>query len=332
MDRQDKNKMWAAVHSGTAIDEHTAVSILGAGHGELSEILHAAHTVTSRSFGREVSLCSIANVRSGNCSEDCRFCAQSSYYEVASAQIYPLMSNEEMKDCSRKASAAPIEFFSYVTSGRALGPKSLSKLCETVHELEKEESKNPGMAHCASLGCLSYEDLCRLKESGMVRYHHNLETSRSYFPEVCTTHSFDERIRTIRDAKKAGLEVCSGGLLGLGESPAQRVELAMELAEHDVDSIPLNFLIPIAGTPLEHMQPMKPLEILLAIAMFRLTNPHAEVRMAAGRPSLRNLQAFIFPAGCNGLMVGDFLTVHGQGIQDDIQMLEDLGLTPRQRK
>lgn len=323
--------MWAAVHAGEAIDKHTAVSILGAGHGELAEIIHAAHIVTSRRFGREVSLCSIANVRSGNCSEDCRFCAQSSHYNGTPAPVYPLMSCEEMKDCSRKSSTQPIEFFSYVTSGRALGDKALEKVCEAVEELESEEIKNPGMAHCASLGCLSYEALCRLKKSGMVRYHHNLETARSYFPEICTTHSFDERIRTIRDARRAGLEVCSGGLLGLGETPEQRVELALELATEKVDSIPLNFLIPIPGTPLEHMEQMQPLEILLTIAMFRLTNPHSEVRMAAGRNSLRNLQSFIFPAGCNGLMVGDFLTVHGQGIKDDLQMLQDLGLTIRQR-
>lgn len=329
MDRQDKNSLWTAVHSGEAIDEKTAVAVLGAGHGELSEVLHAAHTVTARSFGREVSICSIANVRSGNCSEDCRFCAQSAHYNVPSAKVYPLMTPEKMKECSRKASRAPIEFFSYVTSGRALSDKSLGIICDTVKELEAEEDKNPGMAHCASLGCLSYDELCRLKECGMVRYHHNLETSRSFFPEICTTHSYDERIRTIRDAKRAGLEVCSGGLLGLGECSEQRVELAMELASHKVDSIPLNFLIPIPGTPLENMAPLKPLEILLTIAMFRLVNPHSEVRLAAGRPALRNLQAFIFPAGCNGLMVGDFLTVHGQGIQDDIQMLEDLGLTPR---
>ncbi len=327
MDRQDKNRMWTAVHAGDAIDEHTAVSILGAGHGELSEVMHAAHTVTARRFGREVSLCAIANVRSGNCSEDCSFCAQSSHYKGTPAPVYPLMSAEEMKDCSRRAAAEPIEFFSYVTSGRALGDESLDKVCGTVEDLDSSVSE--GMSHCASLGCLDYEALCRLKKSGVVRYHHNLETARSHFSEVCTTHSFDERIRTIRDARRAGLAVCSGGLLGLGESHAQRVELAMELAAEKVDSIPLNFLIPIPGTPLEHMEQMKPLEILLSIAMFRLTNPHAEVRMAAGRPALRNLQAFIFPAGCNGLMVGDFLTVEGQGIKDDLQMLDDLGLSVR---
>ncbi|WP_419778652.1 biotin synthase BioB [Maridesulfovibrio sp.] len=327
MDRNEKQSLWNAVHGGEPIDEHTAVSVLGASHGELAEILHAAHTMTVRRFGREVSLCSIANVRSGNCSEDCTFCAQSSHFKGTPAPTYPLMEMDEIQECAEKAGQAPLEFFSYVTSGRALKGKSLEHLCEAVEGMPEHDFN-----HCASLGCMDFESLKRLRESGVVRYHHNLEASESYFPKVCTTHSYEERVRTVRDAKKAGLEVCCGGLLGLGESHAQRVELALTLAELEVDSIPLNFLIPIPGTPLEDVEPLQPLEILLTIAMFRLVNPHAEVRMAAGRAALRSLQSFIFHAGCNGLMVGDFLTVSGQGIEHDLTMLADLGLTVRNKK
>ncbi|CCO23876.1 biotin synthase BioB [Maridesulfovibrio hydrothermalis] len=326
MDRKEKQAIWTAVHGGAAIDKHTAVSILGASHGELAEVLHAAHTMTVRRFGREVSLCSIANVRSGNCSEDCSFCAQSSHFTGTPAPAYPLMSVEEIQDCAEKAGKHPLEFFSYVTSGRALGGKSLSHVCEAVDGMPDKKFN-----HCASLGCLDFESLKKLRESGVKRYHHNLEASESFFQNVCTTHTYDERIRTVRDAKKAGLEVCCGGLLGLGESPEQRVELALAVAAEDVDSIPLNFLVPIPGTPLENVEPLQPLEILLTIAMFRLVNPHAEVRMAAGRAALRSLQSFIFHAGCNGLMVGDFLTVSGQGIENDLTMLKDLGLTVKCR-
>jgi len=322
LDRKEKQAIWTAAHSGGAIDEHTAISILGASHGELAEILHAASTMTTRRFGREVSLCSIANVRSGNCSEDCTFCAQSSHFTGTPAPAYPLMSVNEIRNCAEKAGKSPLEFFSYVTSGRALKGKSLEHVCEAVDGM-RDKTFN----HCASLGCLDYKSLKELRQSGVVRYHHNLEASESFFPEVCTTHTYAERIRTVRDAKKAGLQVCCGGLLGLGESHQQRVELALAIAAEDVDSIPLNFLVPIPGTPLEKVDPLQPLEILLTIAMFRLVNPHAEVRMAAGRVALRSLQSFIFHAGCNGLMVGDFLTVSGQGIENDLTMLKDLGLS-----
>ncbi|WP_027721040.1 biotin synthase BioB [Maridesulfovibrio zosterae] len=326
MDRKDKQAIWTAVHGGGAIDEHTAVSILGASHGELAEILHAAHTMTMRRFGREISLCGIANVRSGNCSENCSFCAQSSHFTGTPAPTYPLMSVEEIRDCAKKAGESPVEFFSYVTSGRALKGKSLSNVCEAVDGMRDTSFK-----HCASLGCLDLESLEKLKSAGVVRYHHNLESSESFFPSVCTTHTYAERIGTVRDAKKAGLEVCCGGLMGIGESPQQRVELALAIAAEEVDSIPLNFLVPIPGTPLENVKPMQPLEILLTIAMFRLVNPHAQVRMAAGRSALRSLQAFIFHAGCNALMVGDFLTVSGQGIEADLTMLKDLGFSVKKK-
>ncbi|OEU66901.1 MAG: biotin synthase BioB [Desulfovibrio sp. S3730MH75] len=336
MDRQEKQAMWDAIHAGKPVDKHVALAILRTSHGELAEILHAAHKVTSLRFGKEVSLCSIANVRSGNCSEDCSFCAQSRHFKGVPAPTYPLMSIEQIKECAEKGGKAPIEYFSYVTSGRALEDKSLNRVCEAVSEMEADKkddisdgsnSADGTFKHCASLGCLSLSSLNKLKESGVSRYHHNLEASESFFPAVCTTHSYSERIETVRNAKKAGLEVCCGGLLGLGESLEQRVELAVAIAAEKVDSIPLNFLVPIPGTPMENNTPLEPLEILLTIAMFRLVNPHSEVRMAAGRGALHSLQSFIFYAGCNGLMVGDFLTVSGQGLDNDLTMLHDLGLT-----
>ena len=328
MDRQEKQTLWDAVHAGKAIDNHTALAVLKASHGELAEILHAAHHVTSHRFGNEVSLCSIANVRSGNCSENCSFCAQSSHFKGVPAPKYPLMSVDEIRQCAEKGGKAPVEFFSYVTSGRALEDKSLDNVCEAVSGMD---SSKESFNHCASLGCLSFESLKKLKDSGVTRYHHNLESSESFFPSVCTTHTYAERIRTVRDARRAGLQVCCGGLLGLGESLEQRVELAVAIAAEKVDSIPLNFLVPIPGTPMEDRPQLEPFEILLTIAMFRLVNPDSEVRMAAGRGALRSLQSFIFHAGCNGLMVGDFLTVSGQGLENDLTMLSDLGLTVKRK-
>ncbi|WP_320172474.1 biotin synthase BioB [Maridesulfovibrio sp.] len=326
MGRSWKDKIRVAAQAGEPIDEVTAVELLGASHDDLAWILDAAHTVTSRSFGSSVSLCAIANVRSGNCSEDCVFCAQSSHFKGTPAPVYPLMEVGEIRECAAKAGRSPVEFFSYVTSGRALGREPLDRVCEAVDGMREVP-----FSHCASLGCLDFESLKKLRESGVVRYHHNLESAESYFQKVCTTHSYAERIRTVRDARRAGLQVCCGGLLGLGESREQRVELALAIAAEKVDSIPLNFLVPIPGTPLEGVGQLEPLEILLSIAMFRLTNPQAEVRMAAGRGALRSLQAFIFHAGCNGLMVGDFLTVSGQGIDSDLTMLSDLGLKARRK-
>jgi len=217
------------------------------------------------------------------------------------------------------AAELPVTHFGVVTSGCALSDDGVERVCSAVRQ-----HKHPRVSWCGSLGCLDYDQLCALKASGLKRFHHNLETAQSFFPQICTTHSWEMRLETVRMAKKAGLEVCCGGIFGLGESIAQRVEFALTLAREAIDSIPLNFLIPIPGTRLEKMEIMKPLDILRTVSMFRLTNPRAEVKVCAGRVHLGDLQSMIFHAGANSMMIGRLLTVAGRNVEQDLQMLRDL--------
>ena len=316
-DQRQELQTQAAV--GEPISGELALAILESGPDRLAEIFAAAEAMRQKHFPRRMVLCAIVNGKCGNCSEDCSFCAQSCR-STATIETYPLRASDEFLAARRTAAGHGVSFFSIVTSGRALSDYDLDRICEMVRSAEQE---NPSW--CCSLGCLSKEQLAKLKAAGFTRYHHNLETAESFFPEVCTTHTYADRVRTIRDAKAAGLDVCAGGIFGIGESKTQRVELALALAEEQVDSIPLNFLVPIDGTPLAGTEPMTPLDILLTIAMFRLTNPTSEVRIAGGREHLRDLQTLIPLAGGNGLMIGNLLTVRGGQVERDLLWLEDLG-------
>jgi biotin synthase len=183
---------------------------------------------------------------------------------------------------------------------------------------------------CASLGVLSKDQLSCLREAGLKRYHHNLETAESYFPTICSTHTFQERVQTIRSAQKEGFEICAGGIFGLGETPEQRIELAFTLRDLDVDSIPLNFLNPVPGTPAEHCSPLPPLDILKIISLFRFVLPEKDIRVCGGREvCLRTLQPLLYLAGANGTMVGNYLTTGGRNPEIDLQEMHDLGFTPR---
>ncbi|MDY6967566.1 MAG: biotin synthase BioB, partial [Spirochaetota bacterium] len=202
----------------------------------------------------------------------------------------------------------------------------LKSICNALEDI----SSNVDIAGCASLGTLSYESAKMLKESGLKRYHHNLETAESFFPEICTTHSYEERIKTVKIAKEAGFEVCCGGIFGIGETPQQRLEFAFTLKELDVDSIPLNFLNPITGTPLENAPAIPPMEILKIIAMFRFVHPTKDIRVCGGRQTnLRGVQPLMYIAGANGIMIGNYLTTAGGDPNEDLQLIEDLMLSIR---
>jgi biotin synthase len=224
-----------------------------------------------------------------------------------------------MVEAFKKAAELPVTHFGVVTSGCALSKSGIERVCGAVHDNE-----HPRVDWCASLGCLDLDQLLALRKAGLKRFHHNLESARSFFPQICTTHSWETRLETVRNARKAGLEVCSGGIFGLGESLEQRVEFASTLASEAVDSIPLNFLVPVPGTRLEAMQPMKPLDILRTISMFRLVNCRAEIKVCAGRVQLGDLQSMIFFAGANSMMIGHLLTVAGGDVERDLRMLQDL--------
>ena len=310
-----------AAEHGTPISQETALEILRCERDEIPEIMAAATKVRKRYFGNRFRLCSIINAKSGECGEDCAFCAQSIYHDTG-IEVFALVSGEEIATAYEKATELPISHFGVITSGKALNGKDLRMVGDAV-----KSKKNPLVTWCASLGCLDESQLLLLKEAGVKRFHHNLECAESFFPSICSTHSYAQRIDTVRAVKEVGMEICCGGILGLGESLEQRVEFADILAKERVDSIPMNFLIPIAGTRLESQIPMKPLDMIRSIAMFRLMNPKAEIKVCAGRIHMRDLQSMIFYAGATGMMMGSLLTVAGRDVQQDQQMIEDLEMS-----
>lgn len=310
-----------AAERGTPVSEDTALDILLSRPDEVPEILSAATAVRKRHFGARFRLCSILNAKSGGCSEDCAFCAQSAHHETH-AEVFDLLDGGAIAAAYLEAAKLPVSHFGVVTSGRALSDGDLEAIAATVRS-----TSDPRLAWCASLGCLDKPRLRLLKEAGVRRFHHNLESAESHFPKICSTHSYALRLDTVRAVKEVGMEVCCGGILGMGESPEQRVEFAALLAREEVDSIPLNFLVPIPGTRLEDETPMKPLDMIRSIAMFRMLNPKAELKICAGRVRMRDLQSMIFYAGATGMMIGPLLTVAGRDVDQDLQMIEDLELS-----
>lgn len=273
-------------------------------------------------FGGRVDPCSIINAKSGNCSEDCAFCAQSVHHNT-DAETYPLRDRKTIVDTARNAYGCGVRRFCIVTSGRGIYSEAeLDTIAGCIREI-----KAIGIQPCATLGTLSREQLTFLKDAGLHRYHHNVETSKNFFPNICSTHSFEERVETLSAAREAGLSLCSGGIIGLGETMRDRAEMALALGEMDVDSVPLNFLMPIPGTPFEGAGFISPLEALKTIALFRHILPDKEIRICGGRAgALRDLHPMIFLAGANGLLMGDYLTTKGRDFESDRRMLADLGL------
>ena len=318
MDRRTLSLIRNAAQEGKPISAQTALAILHCPSDDIPEILSAATVVRHRYFGNRISLCSIMNAKSGACGEDCAFCAQSSFHRTH-AEVSPLRTSEEIIEAYQAAKKMPIAHFGVVTSGRALKNDDIGRICEAI-----KSGSDSDVDLCASLGCLTKDQIKELKAAGLKRFHHNLETAESFFPSICSTHTYAQRLATIRAVKELGMEICCGGILGMGESLEQRVELAFALTGEQVNSIPLNFLIPIKGTPLEKQEPMKPLDIIRSIAMFRMVNPQAEIQVCAGRLQLRNLQSMIFFAGATGMMIGPLLTVTGRNVEKDLQMLKDL--------
>jgi len=309
--------------AGTQLSEELALACSLLPPEELPALFAAATLVRERSFGKNVSLCSIVNAKSGLCPEDCSFCAQSAHHATSVAQ-YPLLDEQTLLAGARAAAANGSSCYGIVTSGSGIrSGEELDRICRVIRQICTEGLIAPG----ASLGTLDEYSVQALKEAGLVTYHHNLETSRSFYPQICSTHDYEDDVATVRLAKRAGLRVCSGGLFGLGESMAQRVELAMTLRDLDVDSVPINFLDPVEGTPLAGSKNLSPMECLHIIALFRLILPQAHITICGGREkNLRDLQSWVFMAGASGIMTGNYLTKDGRQPSDDRQMITDLGL------
>ena len=322
-DGMDWNRLADAALAGSAITPEEARAVLAAPDAELLALLAAAARIRRAHFGVTVKLNFLLNVKSGLCPEDCHYCSQSAV-STADVAKYPILPGREILDAADRAVRAKAARFCMVASGRGPTDRELDILLEGVRAVR---ATHPGLEVCACLGLLKDGQAERLREAGVFAYNHNLNTSERFYREICSTHTFQDRVATIGRAKAAGLSACCGALFGMGEDAEDIIALAYRLRELGVDSIPINFLIPIGGTPLAGRPPLGPRECLKILCLFRLLNPAAEIRIAGGREvQLRWLQ----PLGlyvANSIFVGDYLTTKGQLPEADFTMIRDLGFT-----
>lgn len=313
-------KTLTTVLDGDSVDRQTALQLAADTNQE--ELWAAADQIRNHFHGADFSLCSIINARSGRCSEDCRFCAQSARHHTG-VDEYEIAAMEQALAMAEENDRHGVHRFSLVTSGRSVSMTLLDKFAAVYQAIDRKTS----LQLCGSMGLLTPEKSRRLKEMGVSRYHCNLETCRNFFPRICTTHTWEEKVETLKMARDAGMSLCSGGIIGMGESTADRIDMALELRELAVDSIPLNILTPIAGTPLADRKPLAVEEVLTAIALFRFINPRVVIRIAGGRQQLGRDQYRCFTAGANGAMVGNYLTTIGNAMENDLRTFSEMGFT-----
>lgn len=300
-----------------------AVELFERSDYDVYELFQTANRLRLNRFGNRIHLCGIVNAKSGGCPEDCSFCSQSAR-QATDVTRYDVIAPDEMVMAARQVRAYGAVALGVVTAGRGYtaGSEDFHRLVEGIRAIAQD-----GLVEGhASLGIMGGEEFRQLKAAGLTTFNHNLETGRSYFPNICTTHTYDERVATIKAAKAAGIRACSGGVFGMGEEPWHRAELAFALKELDVDEVPLNFLIAVDGTSLANIVPLSPREILKVIALFRWILPTKNIFICAGRALLGELHPMIFFAGASGVMVGDFLTTRNRSVSDDLKMFHDLGL------
>jgi len=293
---------------------------------EVYDLFYWANRIRYHFFKNVISYCSIISVKQGRCTEDCKFCSQSSRYQT-DISSFPLIEKETILQARENGKKYNADCIGVVTSGYGLeGSRDFDKICDYICDISKEE----GLPVHTSVGVITDEMAAKLADSGVKMINHNLETSERHYPNICTTHSYKDRVKTIKVAKQAGMAVCSGGIFGVGEGVEDRLDLAFELKSLDVDAIPLNFLNPVSGTPMSQEKPLDPMEILQIIAVFRFIFPDKELKVAGGREvNLRDLQSWMFYAGANSTMIGNYLTTRGKTPNEDLQMIKDLGLVPK---
>jgi biotin synthase len=316
-------KMADKVLAGGVLEADEALKLSGVTGSDRYLLFAEASRIREYFVGNVVHLCSIINAKSGRCAENCAFCAQSAHHDTG-VDVYPLVDEDEIVRCAALAEQNGAGCYGIVTSGTRINKaEELDRVCRAVSRIKSETGISPS----CSLGIMDEETALRLKNAGMETYHHNLETARSFFSQICTTHDYEDDVATIRAAKAVGLRVCCGGIFGLGESFAQRIEMALTLRELNVDSVPLNFLNPVAGTRLEAADNLTPLECLTIIAVYRFLLPGKRLSVCGGREkNLRELQSWMFLAGADGTMTGNYLTTPGRPPELDRQMLKDLEL------
>ena len=286
----------------------------------LAELCESADKIRRHFCSIQFDICTIINGKSGRCSENCKFCAQSAHNHTGTAE-YPLLSADEITAQAKINFEQGVLRYSIVTSGRRLSDAEVDHMCETVRKIKNEV----GISVCVSFGLLREQQFRKLKEAGVTRVHNNLETSRRYFPHICTTHTFDDKVQAIRAAQTAGLSVCSGGIMGLGETPEDRIDMALCLRELGIQSVPVNMLNPIPGTPFEHHVQLTQEEMQRIVAVYRFILPAASIRLAGGRGLLPDKGRSCFTSGANAAISGDMLTTAGITAQTDMELLNELG-------
>lgn len=291
---------------------------------DLWDLLYWANRIRQKNFGNKIKICSIVPGRLGGCSQDCKFCAQSARYKTGFAETKTL-TDEEILNAAKQARQKGVPNFGIVYSGKTISEKELARLEKLIPKIKNEI----GIDVCGGFGIIDYGQAVRLKNAGLSRYNHNLETSREHFKDIVTTHDYDSRVETVRAAKRAGLGLCTGGIFGIGETDADRIDMAMQIRELGADEVPMNFLHPIAGTPMGDMTTMQPREILRLIALYRFILPKTGIKVAGGRVlNLRDMQSWIFYAGATSILSGNYLTTTGRAVEDDVRMIKDLGFEP----
>ncbi|MEG6616146.1 biotin synthase BioB [Peptococcaceae bacterium 1198_IL3148] len=308
------------ISAGNKLSYEEALYLSRIKESNLADLISLTSQITARFCGSEIDTCSIINAKSGRCSEDCKFCAQSAHFNTG-CKDYPLMNCEMVLQHAKKVEQRGINRFAIVTSGKELSNSDFEKIISIYKTLRENTTLNL----CASLGLLDEYRATKLKNVGVTTYHHNLETAESYFPNICTTHTYQQRVNTIKAVQNVGLRVCSGGIISIGETMEQRLELAYQLKELNVESVPINILNPISGTPLENQVLLSPLEIIKTICIFRLILPNVTLRFAGGvKNALGELRVLGYLGGINASIIGDFLTTPGADIDKELQLINQL--------
>lgn len=309
---------------GEAIGRADALALLREAERNPWPLLFAAGRVREHFRGRRIHLCSVAPVKIGRCSEDCHWCSQSGHWKTP-VEPRGLLAVEDLVRMAQVAATCGATSFGLVTSGARLSEKELAQVEKAARAIRAESR----LEVCGSFGSLSREQADRLAAAGFRRYNHNLETSARHFPRVCSTHTYESRVESARAVLESGLKLCSGGIFGVGESDEDRVDLALAIRDLGARVVPLNFLHPIPGTPLQNAAPLAPLKILSIVAMFRLVLPDRTIKLAGGREkNLRGLQSLMFQAGADACLIGNYLTTAGRPAEEDLEMIRDLGLEP----
>jgi biotin synthase len=308
--------------AGEKIDRDEIDVVLAQSRSNLFDVLYWANKIRERFFGNRVKVCGIVPGRFGGCDQDCKFCAQSARYDAGRIKTRTL-SDEEMLKAAEQAKLNGVRSFGIVYSGRTAGDEEIDRLCGVIRQIRERF----GLRVCAGLGLISGEQAKRLARAGLTGYNHNLETSERHFGDIVTTHTYGDRVKTIEAAQAAGLRVCAGGIFGIGEMEDDRVDMALELRRLGVDTVPMNFLHPIEGTPMGIMKTPAPMEALRIVAVYRFILPQTTLKIAGGRIlNLRDLQSWMFYAGANSMMIGNYLATAGRAVEQDMQMLKDLAL------